>query len=569
MTPRDAWGIQGGRQAASRRGAVSAGHPLAAAAGLEVLAAGGNAVDAVVAGAFTAHVVEPNNASIAGYGHFSAYVAAEDRFLTVDHNPRAPRRARADMYTPVLDPPPEAHDWPGVEGEANAVGSLAVAVSGAVRGLHAAHSNAGRLPWADVLAPAIRAAEEGVEVTWYLLVLIASRLEAIRARPNTARLLVPGGELPRAASEEGPGTRLDQSELAGVLGRIAAEGPDAFHGGAVAEAIAAEIAAGGGLVDAQDLGDYEPLVLDEEPRTYRGLSYVTSNDTVGYEALNILEGFPLGDHRAGSAEHLHLMAEATGHAFVDSLTWYGDPEHVPSPVAGLTSKEYAAARAAGIALDRVAPRPLAAADPWPFDPSPAPGGAAPSRSAGGTHGTSMVTAADAEGNVAAIITTIGSDFGSLIVVPGTGIVLNNSMMNFDPRPGHTNSIAPGKMPFFAVPAIVAARDGRGVLAVAGAGGYPILSGVLHTTVGVVDHGLGVQDAIDQPRVHSQGGATHVDSLVDPHVRARLAAIGHELVVQETNPGSLAFSRVSAVTVDGDGTIAAGSGPSWHAAAGGL
>jgi gamma-glutamyltranspeptidase/glutathione hydrolase len=295
---------------------------------------------------------------------------------------------------------------------------------------------------------------------------------------------------------------------------------------------------------------------------------VTSNDTVGYEALNILERFPLGDHAPGSAEHLHLLAEATGHAFVDSLTWHGDPEHVPSPVAGLTSKEYAAERAAGISLDGVARRPLAAADPWPFDPSPAPDGA-PSPSAGGVHGTSMATAADADGNVAAIITTIGGDFGSLVVVPGTGIVLNNSMMNFDPRPGFTNSIAPGKMPFFAVPAIVAARDGRGVLAVAGAGGYPILSGVLHTTVNVVDHGLGVQAAIDHPRVHSQGGATYVDSLVDPEVRARLAEIGHELVVQHTNPGSLAFSRVSAVAVRGGGTITAGAGPSWHAAAGGL
>jgi gamma-glutamyltranspeptidase/glutathione hydrolase len=561
--------VHGGRQAASRQGAVAAGHPVAAAAGLEVLAAGGNAVDAVVAAAFTTHVVEPNNASIAGYGHFSAYVAAEDRFLTVDHNPRAPRRARADMYTPILDPPPEAHDWPGVVDDANAVGALSVAVPGAVRGLHAAHSGAGRLPWVDVLAPAIRAADEGVEVSWYLLVLIASRLEEIRARPHTARLLLPGGKLPTAASEEGPGTRLDQSELAGVLRRIAAEGPDAFHRGPVADAIAAEIAAGGGLVDAQDLGDYQPLVFDEEPGTYRGLSYVTSNDTVGYEALNILERFAVSDHGPGSAEHLHLMAEATGHAFVDSLTYYGDPEHVASPVAGLTSKDYAAARAAGIAMDGVAPRPLAAADPWPFDPSPAPGGAAPSRSAGGVHGTSMVTAADADGNVAAIITTIGGDFGSLIVVPGTGIVLNNSMMNFDPRPGHSNSIAPGKMPFFAVPAIVAARERRGVLAVAGAGGYPILSGVLHTTVNVVDHGLGVQDAIDQPRVHSQGAATYVDSLVDPGERARLAEMGHELVVQDTNPGSLAFSRVSAVAVDGDGTITAGSGPSWHAAAGGL
>ena len=353
-----------------------------------------------------------------------------------------------------------------------------------------------------------------------------------------------------------------------MLREIAANGPVAFYRGGVADAIAAEIAAGGGIVDAEDLGDYEALVMDEAPATYRDLSYVTSNDTVGYEALNILERLPLRESTPGSAEHLHLMAEATGHAFVDSLTHYGDPEHVPSPVAGLRSKGFAAQRAAGIATDRLAPRPLEASDPWPFDPGPRPGRTT-ARSGGGSHGTSMLAAADADGNVAAIITTIGSDFGSLLVVPGTGIVLNNSMMNFDPRPGHRNSIAPGKMPFFAVPAIVAAREGRGALAVAGAGGYPILSGVLHTMVNLVDHGLSVQAAIDEPRVHSQGGRTYVDSLVDPGVRARLTELGHELVVQETNPGSLAFSRVSAVAVDAQGTITAGSGPSWNTAAGAL
>lgn len=560
--------IHGGVQVASRRGAVSAGHPLEVAAGLEMLEAGGNAMDAVVAGAFVACVVEPNNVSIAGYGHLSAYLAADDRFLTVDHNPRAPRRATPDMFELVPEAP-EGHDWPATVGDRNSTGPLAVAVPGAVRGLYEAHRQAGRLAWADVLAPAIRAAQEGVEVRWNLLLLIAAHMEAIQARPHTARLLMPGGRLPRAASEEGPGDRLDQAELAGVLRRIADEGPDAFHRGPVAEAIAAELAAGGGILDAQDLADYRPLVFDEQPRTYRGLRYVTSNDTVGYEALNILERFAPAPGGPASAEHLHLLAEACGHAFVDSVTYYGDPEHVRTPIAGLTAKDYAAQRAAGFTPARAAAHPVVAADPWPFDHLPAGGGASPAPSAGGAHGTTQVVAADADGNLVSLIITIGGDFGCGIVVPGTGIVLNNSMVNYDPRPGFTNSIAPGKMPFFAVPAIVAARDGRGVLGVAGSGGYPILAGVVHTTVNVLDHGLGVQAAIDQPRVHSQGHRTYVDSRVAPDVRDRLAEIGHELVVQDTDPGSLAFSRVSAVAVDGDGTITAGSGPEWNTAAGAL
>lgn len=170
--------------------------------------------------------------------------------------------------------------------------------------------------------------------------------------------------------------------------------------------------------------------------------------------------------------------------------------------------------------------------------------------------------------MAALITTIGSDFGARIAVPGTGIVLNNGMVNYDPRPGRSNSIAPGKMPFFAVPAIVAARDGRPAFAAAGSGGYPILAGVINTLVNVVDHGLPVQEAIDRPRVHSQGHHTYIDGRVDPAVRARLAELGHELVVQDVTPGELPFSRVSAVAADGGGWTA-GHGPAWSTAAGAL
>ncbi|MGZ4178436.1 MAG: gamma-glutamyltransferase, partial [Solirubrobacteraceae bacterium] len=170
--------------------------------------------------------------------------------------------------------------------------------------------------------------------------------------------------------------------------------------------------------------------------------------------------------------------------------------------------------------------------------------------------------------LAALITTIGADFGSLVAVPGTGIILNNSMINYDPRPGRSNSIAPGKMPFFAVPALVAARDGRAAFAAAGSGGYPILAGVINTTVGVLDHGLGVQAAIDLPRVHSQGNRTFVESRADAEALRRLREIGHDVVVQDVTPGELAFSRVSAVTVQ-DGVLSAGAGPAWSTAVGGL
>jgi gamma-glutamyltranspeptidase/glutathione hydrolase len=548
----------------SRRGVVSAGHPLAVSAGLDALERGGNAVDATVAAAFVEFVAEPNNAGIAGYGHLAAFVGGE--FVTVDHGPRAPLAATPDMFTPV-GPEPEGYDWPGVEGDANDIGHLAPAVPGAIAGLHAIHALSGRLPWASLLEPAIALAEEGLEVTWNLLLLIAGRLEEIRSRPALAAILLPEGRLPKARTEDGPGERLHQRELAATLRRVAEDGPDGFYRGEVAEAIAAEVAAGGGILSTADLEAYAPKVIAEPPARYRDVDYITANDQVGTESLGILDCFAPGGTGPESATHLHLLAEAMGHAFVDNVTYAGDPDHVEAPLAGLASAGFAQLRASGIALDAASPRPLATADPWPFQ-NGAPRDAPP-RSAGGARGTTQVVVADADGGLVSLITTIGGDFGSHVAVPGTGVLLNNSMMNYDPRPGRTNSIAPGKMPFFAVPAIVAARNGTGVFAAAGSGGYPILAGVVNTMVNHVEHGMDVQEAIDAPRVHSQGDVTYIDGRVPMAVRDELEAMGHTLVVQDVTPGELPFSRVGAVAVAADGTLTAGSGPAWSTAAGGL
>jgi gamma-glutamyltranspeptidase/glutathione hydrolase len=541
---------------------VSAGHAEAVRAGLIALEQGGNAVDAVVAGAFAAFVAEPNNAGIGGYGHLSAFLADGAGFLTVDHGPRAPAAARSDMFE-VLDGPLDGHDWPGVAGDRNYVGALAPAVPGAVAGLWAVHQRAGRLAWEALLAPAIELAQAGLEVTWILQMEIANRLPDIVARPDLAAIVLPQGRIPRGRNADGPGERLDQAQLADTLRRIASDGPDAFYRGEVAAAIAAALAPDGGIMTVADLAAYTPRVLSERPATYRGLEYITATDTVGYEALGILEHFDLAATPPAGAENLHLLAEAMGHAFADGATYSDDPDFTVDPVSDLGGPAFAATRAAAIRADRAAARPIVPAAPWlaPGDPARPP-------SVGGVHGTTQVVAADRDGNLVALITTIGADFGSLVAVPGTGIILNNSMINYDPRPGRANSIAPGKMPFFAVPALVAARDGRAAFAAAGSGGYPILAGVINTAVGVIDHGLGVQAAIDLPRVHSQGNRTFVDSRVDAATVARLREIGHDVVVQEVTPGELAFSRVSAVSVE-DGTMTAGAGPAWSTAVGAL
>jgi gamma-glutamyltranspeptidase/glutathione hydrolase len=451
-----------------------------------------------------------------------------------------------------------------VVGRRNHVGALAVAVPGAVAGLWEAHRRAGRLPWAELIEPAIAIARDGLEVTWFVLLETAERLPEIETRPALAAIVLPGGRLPRPRNEDGPGERFDQRELAATLALIAERGPDAFYRGPLAEAIADTVAEAGGILTAHDLAGYTPKAIDERPSTYRGLRYVTANDTVGYETLGILERFALADVAPGGADHYHLIAEAIAHAFADNVAHSCDPDFTGDPVDELGGGAFAAARAAAIRIDRAAARPVVPAAPW-LDPGSAPQPA----SVGGVHGTTQVVAADCDGNLASLITTIGATFGSLVAVPGTGVILNNSMINYDPRPGRANSIAPGKMPFFAVPAIVATRDGRAAFAAAGSGGYAILTGVVSTLVAHVDHGLGVQAAIDLPRVHSQGDETTIDARVAPEVLEELRARGHTLAVQEVTPGERALSRVSAVAVGDGGVLTAGAGPSWSTAVGGL
>jgi gamma-glutamyltranspeptidase/glutathione hydrolase len=250
----------------SDTGVVSAGNEHSVRAGLSALAAGGNAIDAVVAGAFAAFVAEPNNASVAGYGHLSAFLAGSSggRFFSVDHGPRAPTAARAEMFE-VIDAPLDGHDWPSVVGDRNFVGGSAVAVPGAVPGLWEAHARGGRLPWAQVLAPAIELAQAGLEVTWVVQIEIANRFAEIAARPALAAILLPDGRIPRSRTADGPGERLQQAVLAQTLRSIAADGPAALHTGELADAIARAVAADDGILTADDLAQYAPVVVDETP----------------------------------------------------------------------------------------------------------------------------------------------------------------------------------------------------------------------------------------------------------------------------------------------------------------
>lgn len=554
----------------SERGVVSCSHVAEAEAGVRMLEQGGNAVDAVVAAAFTGCVVEPASCGLGGYGHMALFLAETRQLVSVDHYVRAPGAAKPDMFEVDLSQPATYYGWPTTVDRANEWGAISVAVPGAVAGLCAAQARWGRLPLEQVLEPAIEAAEAGVPVSWELVLAIVGRLKEIEAMPDAAALLLRDGRPPKLP-EHGLGERIDTARLAETLREIARGGVDGFYGGWVAESIVREVKAGGGILTADDLASYRPRIGVERGASYRGIRYSTAGDPVGYEALNILSCFDLAAYGPESSEYRHLMAEAMGHAFADNMRHYSDPDFGPSPVQGLASAEFAASRMAGIRLDRAAPRPIQPGDPWQYEVErPVAEVAATQPSASGLSGTGQMVAADADGNVVALITSITSPFGSLVLVPDGGFFLNNAMRNFDPRPDRANCIAPGKMPIFAVPAIAAERDGVGVFGAGGSGGYRIASGVLHAFVNHVDFGKSVQQAVDSPRVHCQGEETFVDSRIPLEVRERLRELGHVVVEQDETPAPTNFSRVSAVACDpATGELSAGSSPAWNTAVAGV
>ena len=548
------------------RGVCAAGHALAARAGVRVMQEGGNAVDALCAAAFTAFVVEPASCGIGGYGHISLWLGERRRFVSIDAYCRAPLAARDGMFEPAPGSP-TYYGHPFTAGDRAATGPLAPAVPGAVAGFCEAQAHYGRLTREQVLAPAIEAAESGVAFTYSDRLGVLDRVPGADLGEETIAVLMPGGRFPRGGAEA-QSDRFDTRALARTLRLISRKGPGGFYRGRVAAAIERRLRGAGGVLGRDDLAAYRTRTLDEPPLRYRGHEYVSCYDQVAYEALNIVERFNLAGYGQDSYQYRHLVAEALALAFTDSMAHYGDPDFVASPVRGLSSPAFAAARAKLIRMRRALPRPVAPGDPWPFDPHDpdAERLAGPSGTPVPRPGTSQVASADRYGNMASCCISIGSSFGSLVYVPEVGCFLNNAMQNFDPRSERPNSIAPGKMPIFAAPALVATRRGRGVFAASGSGGYRIETGVLHTFMNRVDHGMRLQAAVDHPRVHCQGGETIVDPRIPEPVRHRLRGAGHEVIEHPEAPGGWPYGRVCAVAWDPRRKrFEGGAGPSWQTA----
>jgi gamma-glutamyltranspeptidase/glutathione hydrolase len=481
---------------------------LASAAGVDLLRRGGNAVDAAVAVGFALAVTYPEAGNLGGGGYMVIRMA-DGRTAAIDYRERAPLAATRDMYSQTYATVPRA----------SLVGHLASGVPGAVAGMLEAHAKFGVLPLADVLAPAIRLAEEGFMVDSVLMRSIENARELIGKYAGSS-LFLPNGE----PLEEG--TRLVQKDLAATLRRIAEQGAPGFYEGETARFIAEEMRRGGGIITEEDLRQYRPSWRGTLEGTYRGYRLLTmppssSGGVTMLEALNILETYP-DLPPFGSARYTHVLTEAFRRAFVDRNTKLGDPDFVSVPIARLTSDEYARELASTITSER-------ASVTMAFD----------SAAREGTH-TTHYSVVDPQGNAVATTTTINELYGSGVYIPGGGFFMNNEMDDFATRPGEpnlfglvqgeSNAIAPGKRMLSAMsPTIVLAPDSSVLLVLGGRGGPRIISSTLQVIVNVIDHDMSLTDALAAPRIHHQAWPDtlrYETNGLTPAVVDSLQAMGH-------------------------------------------
>ena len=545
---------------------VAAGHRLEVEAAISMLHRGGNAVDAAVAGAFVAELAEPAMCGIGGHGVMSVHMAGAGETTIVDFYDVAPAKASPDMYECLDEQSGDVLGYPPVKGNAQSVGYRSVMVPSQVAGLCAAHERYGSLPLSEVMGPAITLAEEGVPVDRTMLKYIVDSAALLSRYPSTAAVFLKDG-MPIQAGENpwNLGDILVRKELAQTLRRIASEGPDVFYRGEIAQAIAADIAANDGLLTAADLADYEPYIYLAPRFTYRGYEYVTGGNVTLVETLNILECYDLSSMDPEGTLCKHLMIEAMRRAWTDTLMHVGDPRGDLTPWKGLTSKEYARKRAAEIDFTRASPV-VKPGDPWEFEgrsrPAsyPRPIQKVPPESGN----TTKIATVDAHGNIVSLITSLGHPFASKLTVPGTGILLNNSMHRLDPRPGYLNSIAPGKGMQRLTAAVLIFKDGRPFAALCGSLSILISGMALHPIVNLIEFGMGIQQAIEFYRFHPVGERVRLDDRIPDSVQRELAAMGHHLLPQKERFGETHFGNHVGICIGPETGKIQGGGDPFHA-----
>jgi gamma-glutamyltranspeptidase / glutathione hydrolase len=500
--------------ARAQHGMVISQNAIASQVGVDVMKDGGNAIDAAVATAFALAVTHPTAGNIGG-GGFIVYRPRTGEPETYDFREMAPRSATPEM-------------WLDAKGQysydQHHLSHLSVGVPGTVAGLHDAWKEHGSLPWERLLEPAIRLAREGFPVTDGLAQSLEGQRDRFRRYPATLAQFTKNGK-PFAI-----GDVLKQKDLAETLVRISENGPAGFYEGETAELIEKEMKAGGGLITKEDLKAYRAKKRAPVRGSYRGYEILSmpppsSGGVALVEMLNILEGYDLRAEGFGSARTLHRMAESMRRAYSDRAKYLGDPDFNDAiPIERLTSKDYAAELRRGIRLDAASKSSPESFD-WPTE-SPE---------------TTHLSVVDSNRNAVSMTYTLEYGYGSAIVVPGAGFLLNNEMGDFNAGPGLTNEdgligtapnlAAPGKRMLSSMTPTIVAKDGELFMVTGSPGGRTIINTVLQTILNVVDHGMNAQEAVDAGRIHHQwlpDRITYEKQGFSPDSLSLLSWLGHSL-----------------------------------------
>jgi gamma-glutamyltranspeptidase/glutathione hydrolase len=534
-------------------GAVATISEPASQAALAILNKGGNAVDAAVAAAATLGVTDPFSCGVGGGGFMVIYLARENRVVTLDHREVAPASFRSNAF---------AADGKAMDFETAVASGMAVGVPGTVRGWHDALDRYGTMSFKQVLAPAIKVAQDGFRLNDNFVALVKENEKKFALFPETAaRYMKDGKALPT-------GTVLRNPDLVRTYRLLSAGGVKAFYSGKLAQAIvdsvnrppvAAGVSVRPGQMSLADLANYEARWRQPVRSTYRGYELVgmplpSSGGVTIAEALNILEGFDLKSMPREKAEHLYM--EAARLAFADRNAYLADPEYVDAPVTGLISKEYAARRRELIDPTQ-AHHHAQPGDPYLFQQDPSvplrPAAAAKARLLSESAHTTHLAVSDKDGNIVAYTFTIESWGGSGITVPGYGFILNNEMTDFDFTGPHPNVPEAGKRPRSSMSPTIAFRNGKPAFTIGSPGGSTIVTTVLQTIFNHIDLGMDMPAALNAPRISERNGQA---TSIEPGFAGSAQARALERFGQRWDPSAEEIGAANAIVFNPDGTVTA-------------
>lgn len=533
-----------GKFVSGRQGIVAAADPLAAMAGLEMLRKGGNAVDAAVASAFAVGVVEPQASSIGGEGMMVIYLAKEDKSTVIDYKSAIPAAAESlgDKRAPSK-------------------GYGSVGIPGTVAGLALALEKYGTMSLAEVLEPAIRLADKGFPCGKTLASVVNDNFATISSSPELSKVFLKDG-LPVVE-----GDIVRNVDYANSLRLIAKYGPDAFYKGAIADAIASEMALNGGFLSKEDLAQYKALESSPIRSTYRGYSIITTPPPVTSVALltaiNVMKQFDMAARSNLSFENIHVISEAIRQANIDRRQYVGDPAFVKVPIQGLLSEEYAKSIAGKISFDKV--RDAKTLVPGVFNVQTGMGFT--NLAATGTEGpahdtpsTTQISVVDRKHNLVSLTQTVSSFFGAGVMIKGTGIILNNEMGNvYGPKESPTGLQAHKRIVTTISPSVVL-KNGKPYMAIGTPGASRIMTTMAILFSNILDHNMPLDKAIDAPRFHPSEtkNMIEVEGRMPVGVVERLKAAGYEVVVHPDY--DLYFGGVQGVMIDDRGVMYGGADP---------